>query len=69
MNDLKKLMPVEKHLSAVDLRKFPADQRLAILEAQAALAAGLYRRNRQLTDFEAFSEEDLDGDGAHTEER
>jgi hypothetical protein len=39
MNDLKKLLPDEKHLSAVDLRKLPADERSAILGAQAALAA------------------------------
>ena len=67
MNDLKKLLPAEKHLSAVDLRKLPADERSAILGAQAVLAADLYRRDRQLTDFEAFGEEDLHGDGPHTE--
>jgi hypothetical protein len=41
MNDLKKLLPDEKHLSAVDLRKLPADERSAILGAQAVLAADL----------------------------
>jgi hypothetical protein len=65
MNDLKKLLPDEKHLSAVDLRKLPADERSAILGAQAE---DLYRGDRQLTDFEAFGEEDLHGDGPHTEE-
>jgi hypothetical protein len=68
MNNLKKLLPDEKHLSAVDLRKLPADERSAILVAQAALAADLYRVDRQLTDFEAFGEEDLHGDGPYTEE-
>jgi len=68
MNDLKKLLPDEKHLSAVDLRKLPADERSAILGAQAALAEDLYRGDRQLTDFEAFGEEDLHGDGPHTGE-
>ena len=68
MNDLKKLLPDEKHLSAVDLRKLPADERSAILGAQAALAADLYRGDRQLTDFEAFGEEDPHGGGPHTEE-
>ena len=68
MNDPKKLLPDEKHLSAVDLRKLPADERSAILKAQAALAADLYRGDRQLTDLEAFGEEDLHGDGPHTEE-
>src|SRR5208337_240011 len=67
MNDLKKLLPDGKHLSAVDLRKLPADERSAILGAQAAQAADLYRGDRQLTDFEAFGEEDLHGDGPHTE--
>jgi len=65
MNDLKKLLPDEKHFSAVDLRKLPADERSAIF---AALAEDLYRGDRQLTDFEAFGEEDLHGDGPHTEE-
>jgi hypothetical protein len=68
MNDLKKLLPAEKHLSAVDLRKLPADERSAILGALAALAADLYRGDRQLTDFEAFGEEDPHGDGPQTEE-
>ena len=66
MNDLKKLLPDEKHLSAVDLRKLPADERWAIL---AAHAEDLHRGDRQLTDFEAFGEEDLHGDGPYTEER
>ena len=65
MNDLKKLLPAEKHLSAVDLRKLPADERSAILGAQAALAEDLYRGDRQLTDFEAFGEEDLNSTLAH----
>jgi hypothetical protein len=69
MNDLKKPLPDEKHLSAVDLRKLPADERSAILGALAALAEDLYRGDRQLTDFEAFGEENLHGDGPHTEER
>ena len=43
-------------------------ERSAILGAQAALAEDLYRGDRQLTDFEAFGEEDLHGDGPHTEE-
>src|SRR5208283_4173006 len=35
MNDLKKLLPDEKHFSAVDLRKLPADERSAIFAALA----------------------------------
>ena len=67
MNDLKKLLPDTKHLSAVDLRKLSADERSAILEAQAALAADLHRPDRQLTDFEAFGEEELHGNGVCTD--
>ena len=59
MNDPKKLLPDEKRLSEVDLCKLPADERSAILAALAALAADLYRGDRQLTDFEACGEEDL----------
>lgn len=62
MNDVKKVFPDEKHLSAVDVRKLPAYERSATLEAQVAQAAGLYRRDRQLTDFEAFGEEHLFGE-------
>jgi hypothetical protein len=54
MNDLEKLLPDEKHLSAVELRKLPADERSAILGVPAVLAEDHYRGDRQLTDFEAF---------------
>ena len=37
----------------------PLTSASAILGAQAALAEELYRGDRQLTDFEAFGEEDL----------
>ena len=47
-------------MSASALRKLPRDQRDAILAAAAQSAEGEYLRNRDLTDFEAFSEEDLD---------
>jgi hypothetical protein len=62
MNDLK-ISPEEERLSASDLRKLPPDERAAILEAQAALADELYRRDPALTDFEAFEEGDLHADG------
>ncbi len=68
MNEIRKLSPDERHLSIADPRKLTADERFAILEAQAALAADLYRGDCQLTDFEASGEEDLHGDGAYTEE-
>ena len=54
--------PTEKNWTATDLRKLPSDQRDAILAAAAALAEDLYRNDPQLTDFEAFGEEDLHGE-------
>ncbi len=62
MNDLK-ISPEQERVSASELRKLPPDERSAILEAQAALADELYRRDPALTDFEAFAEGDLHGDG------
>jgi Zn-dependent peptidase ImmA (M78 family)/transcriptional regulator with XRE-family HTH domain len=47
--------------SATELRKLPPEQRRAILEAAAKDAENEYCSNRDLTDFEAFSEEELDG--------
>jgi hypothetical protein len=67
MSDLQ-VSPDRRRLSAAELRKLPASERAAILEAQAKVAEELYRRDRELTDFEAFGEEDLHGDGAHPEE-
>ena len=52
----------EKNWTAAELRKLPPDQRDAILAAAAALAEDLYRNDPQLTDFEAFGEEDLYGE-------
>jgi hypothetical protein len=69
MNDLNEPRPHQQHFSQVDLRRLPADQRGAILEAQAALAEGLYRGDPQLNGFEAFGEEDLHRDDLLTEER
>ena len=44
-----------------DLRKLPREQRDAILAAAAALAEKDYREDKDLTGFDAFSEE-LDDD-------
>jgi len=52
----------EKNWTAAELQKLPADQRDAILAAAAALAEDLYRNDPDLTDFEAFGEEDLNGE-------
>ncbi len=45
-----------------ELRKMPREQRQAILAAAAELAAEDYRSDKELTGFEAFSEEELDDD-------
>jgi hypothetical protein len=61
MNPEKVSLP-EKQWTAAELRKLPAEQRNAILEAAAALAEDLYRANPELTDFEAFGDDDLYGE-------
>jgi hypothetical protein len=53
---------LKKNWTAAELRKLPAQQRDAILEAGAALAEEIYRHDPSLTDFEAFGEEDLYGE-------
>lgn len=45
-----------------ELRRMPRAKRQDILAAAAALAEEDYRSDRQLTAFEAFSEEDRDDD-------
>lgn len=52
----------EKHWTAAELRKLPAQQRDAVLETAASIAEEIYRNDAQLTDFEAFGEEDLYGE-------
>jgi hypothetical protein len=60
MNEVvRSLENLERSLSASQLRKLPVEERDAILAAQATLAAPIYRSNQQLTDFEAFGEDDL----------
>ena len=53
----------------VRLRRLPVHERMAILRAQAAIAEELYRRDPELTSFEAFGEEDLYGDSSGAAER
>ena len=48
-----------QHWTAEELLRLPLEERDRILAAQAALAEEEYRTNRDLTDFEAFSENDL----------
>jgi predicted RNase H-like HicB family nuclease len=46
-------------LSPTEIRKLPRERKDAIFEAAAAAAEHEYRTNPELTDFEAFGEEDL----------
>jgi hypothetical protein len=55
--------------TAGELRKLPAAERDAIMEAAAGLAEGEYRSNPELTAFEAFGKDDLYGDSASAETR
>jgi hypothetical protein len=43
-----------------ELRKMPREQRQAILAAAAEIAEQDYRSDKELTGFDAFSEEELD---------
>lgn len=43
-----------------ELRRMPREQRQAILSAAAELAEEDYRSDKELTGFEAFSEEEMD---------
>jgi hypothetical protein len=61
--------PSGRNWTATELRKLPAEQRDAILEEQAALAEAEYRNNPDLTDFEAFGEDDLYGESSNSEMR
>jgi acyl-CoA reductase-like NAD-dependent aldehyde dehydrogenase len=61
--------PSGKRWTAKELRKLPAAERDAILEAAAEQAEEEYRTDAELTAFEAFGKEDLYGDSASTETR
>ena len=68
MNDVNHSVANPRHrLSVSELRKLPHKERNAILEAQAILAEPIYRHDRQLTDFEAFGEDDLYGESSSAE--
>jgi acyl-CoA reductase-like NAD-dependent aldehyde dehydrogenase len=58
-----------KRWTAAELRKLPPAERDAILETAAALAEEEYRKNPELTAFEAFGKEDLYGESSNTETR
>jgi hypothetical protein len=55
--------------TARELRKMAAHERDAILQAAAQAAESEYRRNPELTAFEAFGEGDLHGDSSDSETR
>jgi hypothetical protein len=54
--------PVATRLTPGELRKMPREQRQAVLAAAAEMAEQDYRAGTELTAFDAFSEEELDGD-------
>jgi hypothetical protein len=58
-----------KRWTAGELRKLPPQERDAILEAAAALAAEDYRNDPELTAFEAFGKDDLHVNSSNTETR
>lgn len=53
-----------KRWTAAELRKLPPAERDAILEEVAALAEREYRKNPELTAFEAFGQHDLYGESS-----
>jgi len=61
--------PTQRHWTAAELRKLPAEERDAILAAAAALAADEYRNDAALTAFEAFGEGDLYVNSSDTQPR
>lgn len=58
---ISKLPPVDGRWNASELRRLSPTERDAILAEAAASAEHEYRTNSQLTDFEAFAEDDLHG--------
>jgi hypothetical protein len=55
------------HLSPRELRTMPREQRQAILATAAELAEQDYRTDKELTGFEAFSEEELNDDESNSQ--
>jgi hypothetical protein len=67
--NVKPATETQKRWTATELRKLPASERDAIMEAAAALAETEYRTNPELTAFEAFGKDDLYGESSSTETR
>ncbi len=55
-----------ERLTPTELRKLPRERRQVILSAAAALAERDYHEDKELTGFEAFSEEELNVDESDT---
>ncbi len=55
--------------TAAELRVLPPHERNAILALAAENAQTDYKHDPNLTDFEAFGEEDLYGDSSNTQSR
>jgi acyl-CoA reductase-like NAD-dependent aldehyde dehydrogenase len=58
-----------KRWTAAELRKLSPAERDAILESAAALAEEEYRKDSELTAFEAFGKDGLYGESSSTETR
>ncbi len=63
------LTPAAGHWTAAELRRLPAAQRDAILLAAAERAEVDYRRDGDLTAFEAFGPGDVHGYSSDTQPR
>jgi hypothetical protein len=55
--------------SPAELRRLPQDQRDAVLAAQAEEAEEAYRTDPDLSGFDAFGEDEVDGDDPPAETR
>ncbi len=64
LNEAQAAVPAQRNevggVTPAELRRMPREQRQAILAAAAELAEPDYRSDKELTGFEAFSEEELD---------
>ncbi len=67
--NIRNATPLGRRWTATELRKLPAAERDAVMEAAAALAAEDYYNDPKLTAFEAFGKDDLYGDSSSTETR
>ena len=67
MRTIKAPKTVARRWTAAELLKLPPAKRDAILLAAAKIAEKEYRRNKDLTGFEAFGKADLYGESSNTE--